>query len=138
MCGKPPRLLPNAYEAAVGIDMADRTGVIRRGIAIRMRIRIQAISVAVRVVSTGYVCFVRNETEYCLKGTTDGSAFSTNTEVLEDAFKDAENACSFDGDISDCSADGLEAYAGSDGYVRAYNGDTLCDVYSDGLFGCRE
>ena len=33
------------------------------------------------VVSIGYVCFVRNETEYCLKGL-DAEAFSKNTEVL--------------------------------------------------------
>ena len=46
-------------------------------------------------VTAAYACFTRNETEYCLKGTTDGSVYETNKTVLEDAFKDVENACSF-------------------------------------------
>ena len=44
------------------------------------------------VVSTGYVCFVRNEIEYCLKS----NDFDTNTDIIKDAFADVidTNACS--------------------------------------------
>ena len=89
------------------------------------------------IVSTGYVCFVRNETEYCLKGN-DAEAFATNTEVLEEAFKDVENACSFDDGSSDCYAGGLNAHASSGGDVYANDHNAGCDVYVGGSFECFE
>ena len=87
-------------------------------------------------VSTGYVCFTRNETEYCLKGTTDGSAYDANKTVLEEAF--GTNACYF-GDVNSmCDADGLDARAHSDGTVYATGGYEDCGVYTDGSFACNE
>ena len=44
-------------------------------------------------VSVAYVCFVKNGTEYCLKGGTEGTAYETNKTVLDDAYKDVEGAC---------------------------------------------
>ena len=89
-------------------------------------------------VSAAYVCFTRNDVEYCLKGTTDGSAYETNKTILEDAFKDVENACSFDGAYSNCTADGLYANAYSDGDVYAYGDPAVCSVDSNGSFECYE
>ena len=88
-------------------------------------------------ISAAYACFVRNETEYCLKGY-DTETFATNNTVLEDAFKDVENACSFEDAFSGCGADGLNAVAYSNGLVSAYYGSAVCHVYSDGYFGCDE
>ena len=88
-------------------------------------------------VSAAYACFTRNETEYCLKGY-DTEAFATNNTVLEDAFKDVENACSFADGSSDCSADGLLAHADSFGDVHASDDIAVCYVYYDGLFNCSE
>ena len=92
------------------------------------------------VVSTAYVCFVRNNTEYCLKGY-DTEAFATNNTILEEAF--GASACYFDefNDIGDsgCHADGLSAGANSIGHVVALDIDTgECDVASDGHFACGE
>ena len=89
-------------------------------------------------VTAAYSCFVRNNTEYCLKGGDEGAAYETNKTVLEDAFKDVENACSFGDGHSNCSAGGLNADAYSDGLVFAYAVDAACYVYSDGGFDCNE
>ena len=89
-------------------------------------------------VSTAYACFVRNDTEYCLKGADDGEAYETNKTVLEDAFKDVENACSFGDDYSDCGADGVYAYAYSNGRVDAIDDNGECNVFGDGDFDCSE
>jgi len=85
-------------------------------------------------VSAAYACFTRNGTEYCLKGTTDGSAYDANKTVLEEAF--GASACSFPDVGTACGADGLIAYAYSSGHVYAYGGNARCDVYSDGDFEC--
>ena len=83
-------------------------------------------------VTAAYVCFTRNETEYCLKGA-DTEAYETNKTVLEDAFKDVENACSFDDDSSDCSAYDLDVFANSNGNVKA-DGGAVCSVGDGGSF----
>ena len=91
---------------------------------------------------TTYSCFVRNNTEYCLKGTTDGSAFTTNTDIIKDAFADVvdTDACSFDGGTSRCLYDGLDAIAYSDGTVSVDdNSSAACEVYGPpGEFCCYE
>ena len=91
------------------------------------------------VVSTAYACFVRNETEYCLKGY-DREAFATNTYILKEAFSDVVDTdnCSFVDGGSHCGADGLDAYAYSDGVVDAYDGVVDWYVYGDGGFECFE
>ena len=89
------------------------------------------------VVSAAYTCFVRNNTEYCLKGY-DTDAYATNTEIIKDAYADVvdTDACSFDGGSSHCSAGGLLAYADSSVYVDAYGGGVTCTVNAVGIFGC--
>jgi prepilin-type N-terminal cleavage/methylation domain-containing protein len=84
-------------------------------------------------VTAAYSCFVRNNTEYCLKGY-DTEAFATNTEVLTEAF--GEDNCSFDDDDSSCDAGGLYAGAASDGFVSARGDAVRCDVVSGGRFAC--
>ena len=89
-------------------------------------------------VSAAYVCFkINNETEYCLKGY-DAEAFAINNTVLEDAFKDVENACSF-GTGSDCKAGDLDVFADNLGDVSAaVVGSSSCYVLSSGRFECKE
>jgi type IV pilus assembly protein PilA len=88
-------------------------------------------------VSAAYSCFIRNGTEYCLKGY-DTSAYSDNQEVIRDAFSDiAEtSSCSFSDAYSGCS-DSFHVYSDSNGYVRASDDNFRCEVYSNGYFGCR-
>ena len=87
-------------------------------------------------VSAAYVCFVRNDTEYCLKGGEEGETYTTNKTVLEDAFKDVENACSLDAGCHFCKADGLFARLYPIGKVSAGDGDGNCVVDGDGDFSC--
>ena len=91
------------------------------------------------VVSTAYSCFVRNETEYCLKGY-DTEAYATNVEIIKNAYADVVDTdfCSFDDAGSYCDADGLSANVNSNGYVNAAGGSVECVVYSDGNFVCLE
>ena len=94
-------------------------------------------------VSAAYACFTRNETEYCLKGTTDGSAYETNKTVLADAFKDELDACTWDeeglgGASSSCGADDFNANAFLDGVLDAADDSVHCFVDSDGSFMCYE
>ena len=87
-------------------------------------------------VTAAYSCFVRNNTEYCLKP----NDFATSTEIIKDAYADVvdTNACSFGDVSSSCRADGLNANAYSDGDVDASGGDAGCNVHSDGSFVCIE
>ena len=89
-------------------------------------------------VSAAYVCFKRegNDTEYCLKRTTDGSAYDANKTILEEAF--GARACSFDGGNPGCDADDLYASADSGGIVLAYDASAGCNVRGSGFFECRE
>ena len=89
-------------------------------------------------ISVAYVCFIRNDTEYCLKETGDGSAYDANETVLEEAF--GASACSF-GDVDfSCSADGLSAVVASLGYASVADGNGSC--YAGGIvngdFSCFE
>ena len=90
------------------------------------------------IVSTAYACFIRNNTEYCLKGV-DTEAYVTNTEIIKEAYSDVVDtgSCSFDDGTSHCYAGGLHANATSDGRVDANDGTAICAVYSDGFFECR-
>jgi prepilin-type N-terminal cleavage/methylation domain-containing protein len=78
-------------------------------------------------VSASYLCFIRNEKEYCLKGTSDGSAYGDNQEVMRDAFSDVvDTKCSFGDDYSYCiDSFGVELY--SDGSVDVPH-DWLCSA----------
>ena len=63
------------------------------------------------VVSAIYSCFVRNETEYCIKA----NDFAKSTDIIRDAFSDVlDEACSFDDGTSRCHADGIGVCANSE------------------------
>ena len=86
------------------------------------------------VVSTGYVCFIKNETEYCLKGYST-EEYVPNTEVLTETF--GEGDCDFGDNYVQCRTDGFSVVATSDGYVHAIDDiSTACDVYATGGFNC--
>ena len=92
-------------------------------------------------ITTAYVCFVRNETEYCLKGY-DTDAFATNTEIIKDAYADVVDtaACSFGVEIISVCTDIFQVQAKPDGYVTANDSKLRvgCDVFSNGNFSCIE
>ena len=96
------------------------------------------------VVSTVYICFMRKDIEYCLKGTTDGSAFTTNTEIIKDAYADVvdTDACVFGTEqmnYSYCAADGINVDVGSDGYVNVDDNNSVCSFNtSDFSFLCEK
>ena len=79
-------------------------------------------------VSAAYACFVRNDTEYCLKGA-DTEAFATNNIVLENAFKDVEDPFSGNDIDSYCDATDLCAFAYKNGDVSAGDGSLYCYTY---------
>ena len=73
-------------------------------------------------ISTSYVCFVRNEIEYCLKGTTDGSATHINEDILKDAYADVVDTdiCYFGTSYAYCTTNapgGIGVSVFFDGYV---------------------
>ena len=91
-------------------------------------------------VSAAYICFVRNNIEYCLKGY-DTDVYSTNADVIRDAYSEVAdtNACSFGDGSSHCDAGGLYAIASSRGGVGAGDGiGAVCNVFSDGYVVCIE
>ena len=92
------------------------------------------------VVSTAYACFVRNDTEYCLKATTDGSTYATNVEIIKAAYFEEVNTenCNLSDDYSQCGANGLNVDAYSDGSVRSRVSYSGCYVTEVGSFECRE
>ena len=88
-------------------------------------------------VTAAYACFTRNGTEYCLKGNdTSEGVYSTNQDIIRDAFSDVLDACSFEGVSSNCDTDGLYAIASSNGFVDVYDDYAHCSVYSSGFFEC--
>ena len=95
--------------------------------------------VANGTVSAAYVCFVRNETEYCLKGS-DAAAAEMNVDVIKAAYEEVAdtNACYFAGVNNTCTADGLQAYMFSRGDVDARAGGAGCSVSFVGNFKCNE
>ena len=83
---------------------------------------------------TVYVCFTKNETEYCLKGS-DPTAYEANKAILQDAFTDGTCVFRDDGYIN-CHCPGLEVDADPDGYVGVDDGLDGCYVYDEGNFEC--
>jgi len=88
-------------------------------------------------VTAVYACFVRNETEYCLKGGDNGEAFVKNTEIIKNAYADVLDSCVFNDSSSICSSDTFSLSASSNGEVFAPNGYESCDISSNGVFSCR-
>ena len=89
------------------------------------------------IVSTVYACFRRNEIEYCLKGN-DDSLYETNKSVIEEAFKDVENACYSGMDGTVCNGGNLRANVEFGGFVSASISDGPSCNASAYSFECRE
>ena len=90
-------------------------------------------------VTSVYVCFNRNGTEYCLKGY-DKSAYEINKNILKGAYE--ENVCYLGGECH-CIVDGLNAsaHAYTNGYVYVSIGSgsdvqSFCFVDDYGNFKC--
>lgn len=89
-------------------------------------------------ISKGYVCFVRNETEYCLNGN-DTEAYNTNVEIMKDAYSDVvDTACKIDGTGFFCYASSIHTGAIPDGYVVVRGASSDCGVLDVGSFWCDE
>ena len=93
------------------------------------------------VVSAAYVCFMKNEAEYCLKGY-DKEVFAKNTDIIRDAYSEVVDttSCALKEDNFYCSSSGLRARAYSVGTVTVgiNNGSSDCNVYGNGTFRCNE
>ena len=96
-------------------------------------------------VESNEVCYILNDTQYCLKGCSNYNSdedicevtnFEENSATLLESF--GEDNCSVNSDYVECSASGLFASAYSYGYVDAYAGITACGVFDDGTAGCNE
>ena len=100
-------------------------------------------------ISSVYVCFKRNNIEYCLKGSggvvdanwdviTPSPYYPTNQGIILEAYEDAENTreCFSDDTCFGCTDDGLSAYSATDGSVNAYTDDGSCYILSDDSFAC--
>lgn len=87
-------------------------------------------------VESNEVCYILNETMYCLTGGDEGASYETNKTTLLESF--GEDNCSVYSNGVDCSASGLYAFAYDDGFVRAYADiggcrvDGVGDAYCDG------
>ena len=92
-------------------------------------------------IDAAYVCFTRNNTEYCLQGGDDSAeVYTSNQDVIREAFADvaSTSACLFV-DGSYCDVSGLHVYAYWGGEVSADDGDSaVCRVKDFGSFSCRE
>ena len=80
------------------------------------------------IITATYTCFVINNTEYCMKGSTDGSTFNANKSLLG-TLKDAGMiTCStFNDYVAVCSGSGFDSLsADSDGHVAAQQSSIGC------------
>ena len=89
------------------------------------------IDVTEDLVSAAYVCFFRNNTEYCLKGY-DDEAFETNKGVLEDAF--GKDVCYYEGRNYKCSVDGLDVIFFTPDDVSVSDDKYECIIDAEGYF----
>lgn len=104
-------------------------------------------------VESSEVCFIRNNTLYCLKGegatynsethqyNNDSIYYQDNENLILEAFGPnavENNVCSVYSSDVYCSASGLGAGANQDGGVSADDGSSDCEVYGDGMSNCNE
>jgi len=86
-------------------------------------------------ITASYVCFV-TDTEHCIQGGDNGTAFETNKATLQSQeawFTNNGGSCSFDSGVSECRSDGFGSIRFlSYGYVSAYNDSLECTVDGDG------
>ena len=70
------------------------------------------------VITGSYACFVVANTEYCLKGSTDGSTWIANKQMLGDLEQSGTITCSeFSNSTARCDGNGIDLYADSVGGV---------------------
>ena len=99
------------------------------------------------IVTNSYICFVYNNSEYCMKGADGGASFAQNNEIIKD-FQIFNNlgtynsttklGCRFTASFSTCYGGGLySVYADSPGFVYAEgSSSTHCYVYQTGNSYC--
>lgn len=85
-------------------------------------------------VESSEVCYILNNTLYCLKGGDGGTAYSENTSVLQNSF--GQSNCSVSSYDVYCSASGLDASADRDGSVGAGDASSSCGVHEGGVSFC--
>ena len=88
-------------------------------------------------VTAAYACFLRNETEYCLKF----NDRVKSEKIIKETFKDVENICSFDDtEYRFCAGnpDILTFAVYANGSIYMTNGGPECYVYSNGNFECAD
>ena len=73
---------------------------------------------------------------YALRGYTDGTYYSSNVNVLKQAFGENSGYCSGDSSYLNCDVSGLNAGAYSSGDVNAGAGSSSCSVFYDGGSRC--
>ena len=92
-------------------------------------------------VTANYACFVIDDTQYCMKASSDGSTWSANKGLLG-TLKDAGTitCTSFDDSSARCSGGGLGIlYAISNGYALAGSSDyVFCRANNSGSSDCLE
>ena len=102
-------------------------------------------------VESSEVCFIRNNTLYCLKGegatynsethqyNNDSIYYQDNENLILEAFGPnavENNVCSVSSYGVYCSASGLDAFADQGGNVDAYDGSSDCVVDAGGVSNC--
>ena len=92
-------------------------------------------------VTAVYTCFIRNNTEYCLKGN-DANAYEANVNIIKDAYSDVvdTDACSFGESQSNCETNSIVAGVSLAGNVNIDfdGGYAWCSVENNGSFSCFE
>ena len=92
-------------------------------------------------VSAAYVCFIKNSTEYCLKGgQSSEDVFRQNQGILDEILP---GACTLDDDsniesIYRCSNNGISVNVSSIGYININDDNLYCIVRDDEYFDCHE
>ena len=136
--------VPQYYEYHTGSDVtvgqaADTTGWVQDSTELTGRNYFLGHDVENGNVTANYACFVINDTQYCMKASSDGSAFTANKGLLGSLKEAGTITCSYFGDSAAvCSGGGLgnltaisngTAYAGSSNNV-------YCSAYCDGTSKC--
>ena len=94
------------------------------------------------IITANYACFVMYNTEYCMKGSTDGSTWSANKNILDTLKDDGTLSClnSIGNSGVFCSGGGFgNLQATSTGSVDVgVSGNAACYIYNDGSSECGE
>ena len=103
-------------------------------------------------IDASYVCFKKNNNEYCLKnevtnGEYTSQYYKTNSNIIREAFSesanntsldDINNFCYFGDDYSFCGENSFQVDASSKGYVESRDQNNKCYVNHDGYYACTD